>query len=134
RIVAMHCAITVDAKGLLQQQLEIRLAELKEKIFLSSLLKIFILEGMYKDPEYEDSGNCDGVVEVLDRVFVPYFPQLYRSILPEDYKKLIDKPMSSITRFDLKKSDEQLKSLQEDIKEVNKNLKHLTEYTIVWFE
>ncbi|MEJ7692621.1 MAG: DNA gyrase/topoisomerase IV subunit A, partial [Daejeonella sp.] len=51
-----------------------------------------------------------------------------------DYKKLIDKPMSSITRFDLKKSDEQLKSLENDIKEVNKHLKHLTDYAIAWFE
>jgi topoisomerase-4 subunit A len=36
-------------------------------------------------------------------LFEPFFPQFYREILPEDYKKLIDKPMSSITRFDFKK-------------------------------
>ena len=125
---------THHTKNLLRQELEIKLAELKEKIFFSSLLKIFIQEGMYKNPEYESSGNFETVVEVLDKLFEPFFPQFYRTILPEDYKKLIDKPMSSITRFDLKKSDEQLKSLENDIKEVNKYLKHLTDYVIAWFE
>ncbi|MES3018094.1 MAG: DNA gyrase/topoisomerase IV subunit A [Bacteroidota bacterium] len=125
---------THHTKNLLKQELEIKLADLKEKIFFSSLLKIFIQEGMYKNPEYESSGNFETVVEVLDKLFTPFFPQFYRTILPEDYKKLIDKPMSSITRFDLKKSDEQLKSLENEIKEVNKHLKHLTDYAIAWFE
>jgi topoisomerase-4 subunit A len=89
---------------------------------------------MYKNHEYESSGNFETVVEVLNKLFEPFFPQFYREILPEDYKKLIDKPMSSITRFDLKKSDEQLLSLESDIKEVNKFLKHLTDYAIAWFE
>lgn len=125
---------TQHTKGLLKLELEIKLAELKEKIFFSSLLKIFIQEGMYKNPEYEGSGNFEVVVEVLNKLFSPFFSQLYREILPEDYKKLIDKPMSSITRFDLKKSDEQLLALESDIKEVNKHLKHLTDYAIAWFE
>lgn len=125
---------TQHTKGLLKQELEIKLAELKEKIFFSSLLKIFIQEGMYKHPDYESSGNFETVIEVLNKLFEPFFPQFYREILPEDYKKLIDKPMSSITRFDLKKSDEQLKTLESEIREVNKHLKHLTDYAIAWFE
>jgi topoisomerase-4 subunit A len=74
-----------------------------EKIFFSSLLKIFIQEGMYKHPDYESSSTFELVVEVLNRLFAPFFPQFYREILPDDYKRLIDKPMSSITRFDLRK-------------------------------
>src|SRR5690606_40510699 len=54
--------------------------------------------------------------------------------LPIYYKRLIDKPMSSITRFDVAKADEQMKSLEEDIKQVRKHLKNLTEYAIDWFE
>ncbi len=125
---------TQHTKNLLKLELEIKLAELKEKIFFSSLLKIFIQEGMYKNPEYESSGNFETVVEVLNHLFEPFFPQFYREIIAEDYKKLIDKPMSSITRFDLKKSDEQMRSLENEIKEVNKHLKQLTDYVIAWFE
>jgi topoisomerase-4 subunit A len=125
---------TFFTKELLKQELEIRLKDLMEKIFFSSLLKIFIQEGMYKNPEYENSGNFEVVLEVLNRLFEPFFPQFYRTIQPEDYKKLIDKPMSSITRFDVKKADEQMKALDNEIKQVKHHLKHLTEYTIAWFE
>jgi topoisomerase-4 subunit A len=121
-------------RNLLKQELEIRLEELMERIFFSSLLKIFIQEGMYKHPDYESSGNFDNVVEVLNRLFEPFFPQFYRPIVPEDYKRLIDKPMSSITRFDVKKADEQMKTLEKEIKEVKHHLKNLTDYTIAWFE
>ncbi|MBB6112183.1 topoisomerase-4 subunit A [Mucilaginibacter lappiensis] len=125
---------TFFTKELLKQELEIRLKELMERIFFSSLLKIFIQEGMYKNPEYENSGNFEAVLEVLNRLFEPFFPQFYREILPEDYKKLIDKPMSSITRFDVKKADELMKTLENEIKQVKHHLKHLTDYTIAWFE
>ncbi len=125
---------THNTKRLLKLELEIRLKELMEKIFFSSLLKIFIQEGMYKHPEYESSSNFENVVEVLNRLFEPFFSQFYREILPEDYKKLIDKPMSSITRFDVKKTDEQIKVLENEIKEVKHHLKHLTDFTIAWFQ
>jgi topoisomerase-4 subunit A len=125
---------TFFTKELLKQELEIKLKELMEKIFFSSLLKIFIQEGMYKHPDYEQSSDFEGVLVVLNRLFEPFFQQFYRTILPEDYKKLIDKPMSSITRFDVKKTDEQIKALEAEIKTVKNHLKHLTEYTIAWFE
>ncbi|MGN7988345.1 DNA gyrase/topoisomerase IV subunit A [Pedobacter sp. 22226] len=125
---------TKHTKSLLKKELEIRLHELQEKIFFSSLLKIFIQEGMYKNPEYENSTNFEKVVEVLHVLFDPFKPSLYREILPEDFKKLIDKPMSSITRFDVKKADEQMKNLEDEIKVVKNHLKHLTDYAIAWYQ
>jgi topoisomerase-4 subunit A len=118
----------------LKRELEIRLNDLQEKIFFSSLLKIFIQEGMYKHPDYENAGDFEVVVQVLNRLFEPFFDQFYREIRPEDYKKLIDKPMSSITRFDVKKADEMMKTLENEIKEVKRHLRQLTEYAIAWFE
>lgn len=125
---------TESTKELLRRELEIRLKDLMEKMFFSSLLKIFIQEGMYKHPSYENAGNFDNIVEVLNSLFEPFFSEFYREIQPEDYKKLIDKPMSSITRFDVKKADEQMKSLASEVKEVRHHLKHLTDYAIAWFE
>lgn len=125
---------TKFTKSLLKQELEIRLHELQERVFFSSLLKIFIQEGMYKNSEYENSGDFDTVVEVLHRLFEPFKASLYREIQPEDFKKLIDKPMSSITRFDVKKADEMMKALEDEMKTVRGHLRHLTDYTIAWFE
>ncbi|MBC7399091.1 MAG: DNA gyrase/topoisomerase IV subunit A [Mucilaginibacter sp.] len=121
-------------RELLKQELQIKLKELMEKIFFSSLLKIFIQEGMYKHPDYETSGTFEEVLVVLNRLFEPFLALFYRPIVAEDYRKLIDKPMSSITRFDFKKTDEQIKNLENEIKTVKNHLKHLTEYTIDWFE
>ncbi len=125
---------TNNTKALLKQELEIRLNELQEKIFFSSLLKIFIQEGMYKNKGYETAANFEGVVKVLYELFEPFKEKLYREILPEDFKKLIEKPMSSITRFDVKKADEQMKSLEDEIKVVKNHLRHLTDYAIAWFQ
>lgn len=122
---------TVD---LLRQELEIEKAELKEKIFFSDLLKIFINEGMYKHPDYENSGDLQKCYEVLHGLFEPFFNLFYREITNEDYKRLIDKPLSSITRFDTSKVDAQIKELQEKIAEVEYNLKHLTEFAIEYYQ
>ena len=120
-------------KYLLKRELEIKLNDLQERIFSSSLLKIFIQEGMYKNAEYENSTNFEEVLVVLHRLFAPFKPTLYREILPEDFKKLIDKPMSSITRFDVKKADEQMVALEKEIKTVKNHLKHLTDFAIDYF-
>ena len=118
---------TKFTKALLKQELEIKLTELKERIFFSNLLKIFIQEGMYKHADYENATDFENIVGVLYKLFAPFKEQFYRDILPEDFKKLIDKPMSSITRFDVKKSDDLMKTLEEEIKTVNKHLRNLTE-------
>jgi topoisomerase-4 subunit A len=120
-------------KNLLKRELEIKLHDLMERIFFSSLLKIFIQEGMYKHPDYENSTNFEEVLIVLHQLFDPFKPSLYRDIIPEDFKKLIDKPMSSITRFDVKKADEQMAALEKEIKNVKHDLKHLTDYAIAYF-
>ncbi|MEQ9467953.1 MAG: DNA gyrase/topoisomerase IV subunit A [Ekhidna sp.] len=122
---------TVD---LLRQELEIEKAELKEKIFFSNLLKIFINEGMYKHPEYENSGDLQKCYEVLNTLFTPFFDQFYREITNEDYKKLIDKPLSSITRFDTSKVDAQMKDLQEQIEKVDHHLNNLNEFAISYYQ
>lgn len=122
---------TVD---LLRQELEIEKAELKEKIFFSDLLKIFINEGMYKNPEYENSGDLQKCYEVLNTLFTPFFDQFYREITNEDYKKLIDKPLSSITRFDTSKVEAQIRELQEKIEKVDYSLDNLTEFAIEYYQ
>jgi topoisomerase-4 subunit A len=125
---------TQHTKFLLKRELEIRLHDLQEKIFFSSLLKIFIQEGMYKNAEYENASDFDAVVTVLNLLFDPFKSSLYREITAEDFKKLIDKPMSSITRFDVKKADEQMKALEDEIKVVKGHLRHLTDYAIAWYQ
>lgn len=125
---------TYQTMDMLKAELEFHLGELEEKVFFSSLLKIFIQEGMYKHHDYENANSFETVCKVLNKLFKPFFPQFYRTIEDEDYKRLIDKPMSNITRFDVKKADEQMMKLVDEIRKVRFHLAHLVEYTIDFFE
>jgi topoisomerase-4 subunit A len=125
---------TFRTKDLLKRELEIKRAELMEKIFFGSLLKIFIQEGMYKNKEYENAGNAEACYLVLNNLFEPFFKLFYRRIENEDYAKLIAKPLSSITRFDVAKSDEQMRALEQEIKQVDHDLAHLNDFTIAYFQ
>ncbi len=118
----------------LKLELQIRLHELNERMFFSSLLKIFIQEGMYKHPSYENSGNFELICQALDTLFEPFFPVFSRPIEADDYKRLIERPMSSITRFDVKKADDLMAQLQSEIKEIEFHLANLIEYAIAYFE
>lgn len=51
----------------------------------------------------------------------------------EDIERLFEIRMIRITKFDSKKADELMKELAKQIKECQKNLNHLTDYTITWF-
>ena len=119
---------------LLRQELEIEKKELKEKIFFNNLLKIFIDEGMYKHPEYENAGDLQKCYHVLNKLFAPFFEVFYRIIDDEDYKKLIDKPLSSITRFDTSKVDVQIANLQEQIEKVTDQLNNIINFTIAHYK
>ena len=52
----------------------------------------------------------------------------------EDIEKLFEIRMIRITKFDSKKADELMKDLEKKIKQTEKDLHHLTDYTIRWFE
>jgi topoisomerase IV subunit A len=124
---------TDQTKELLRRELEIRKKDLMEKIFFGSLLKIFISKGMYKMKEYEEAGSNEKTFEILHVLFKPYLKQFYRPIENDDFARLVAKPLSSITRVDIKKEDEKMRELAEEIKLVDFNLQNLTEYTINYY-
>ena len=125
---------TQNTKDLLKQELEIKRADLQEKIFFSSLLKIFIQEGMYKNPKYENAEDDDVSFSVLNELFAPHFDKFYRKIENEDYLKLMAKPLSSIRKYDVNEADLKMKELHDQIKQVDHDLKHLTEFAIAYFQ
>ena len=123
---------TKQTKELLRRELEIRKAELMEKLLFSSLEKIFIENRIYRD--IEECTTWDGVLEAIDRGLDPYKPDFYREITPEDLARLTEIKIKRISKFDAFKADELMRRLQEELKEVNYNLKHLTEYSIKYYQ
>ncbi|MFC0262846.1 DNA gyrase/topoisomerase IV subunit A [Fontibacter flavus] len=123
---------TKQTKALLKRELEIRKAELMEKLLFSSLEKIFIENKIYRD--IEECETWDAVIETIDRGLDPFKPDFYREITTEDIIRLTEIKIKRISKFDAFKADELMSKLQEELKEVNYNLKHLTEYAIKYYQ
>ena len=123
---------TKQTKALLKRELEIRKAELMEKLLFSSLEKIFIENRIYRD--IEECTTWDGVLEAIDKGLDPYKPDFYREITTDDLVRLTEIKIKRISKFDAFKADELMKKLQDELKEVNHHLRHLTDYAILYYQ
>ena len=123
---------TKQTKSLLKRELEIRKAELMEKLLFSSLEKIFIENRIYRD--IEECTTWDDVLKAIDEGLDPYKPDFYREITTDDLVRLTEIKIKRISKFDTFKADELMKRLQDELKEVNHHLRHLTDYAIAYYE
>lgn len=119
---------TVD---LLKQELEIQLEELKNKWHFSTLEKIFIREEMYID--FKLYSDRESLYKYLYDRFEPFKKSFVREITDEDLQRLTQIPMIRITRFDSDKADDFIAKLEDEMKEVEHNLEHLTDFAIAYF-
>ncbi len=125
---------TENTKALLKWELEIEKAELQEQFFYTSLERIFIENRIYKEKGYEEATNKDKLIAFVDNALEPFKRQLIREVRTGDIEKLFEIRMIRITKFDSKKADELMRDLEKKIKACEKNLAHLNDYTIRWFE
>ncbi|MCU0357377.1 MAG: DNA gyrase/topoisomerase IV subunit A [Cyclobacteriaceae bacterium] len=120
---------TVD---LLKQELEIKRAELKERILFSSLEKIFIENRIYRD--IEECESWEEVISTIDKGLKPHKKKFYREITTDDIVRLTEIKIKRISKFDSFKADELLKDLEKQLKETEHHLKHLTDYAISYYQ
>ncbi|MFD0895725.1 DNA gyrase/topoisomerase IV subunit A [Luteolibacter ambystomatis] len=119
-------------RELLKLELEIRLGELAEKWHFSSLEKIFIENRIYRD--IEECETWEAVLKAIDDGLKPFKKLLKREVTQDDLVRLTEIKIKRISKFDAFKADEEIKSLEKDIEETEKNLRNLTKFTIRWFE
>ena len=116
---------------LLKAELEIRLNELKEEWHMSSLEKIFIEERIYHD--IEESETWEAVIAAIDKGLDPFKKLLLREVTREDIIQLTEIKIKRISRFDVKKADEHIKSIETELEEVKNHLKNIIPFTINYF-
>ncbi len=122
-----------NTKELLRKELEIKLAELREKWHYTSLEKIFFEEKIYKELEKKHE-TWEKVLQAIDKAFVPFKKLLQREITKEDIIKLTEKPVRRIYRLDIDELNDQIKNLEADIKQVNYDLENLTDYAVAYYD
>ncbi len=118
---------------LLKQELQIRLDELEDEWHNSSLEKIFFEHKIYRILE-KDSDTWDQILLEVQKGFDPFKKMLRREITREDIVTLCEKPVRKISKFDIKKVDDQIKSIETEIIQVNQNIENIIKYTIDYFK
>jgi topoisomerase-4 subunit A len=135
---------TENTKELLRQELLIKQAELQEKWHIASLEKIFIENRIYR--EIEECESFEEVIETIDRELRKYVRTpadekkakdqrlpLKRDITEEDIIKLTEIKIKRISKYNSFKANEQIAKLEEELKQVQYDLDHLTDFAIAYF-
>ena len=120
-------------KELLKKELEIQLKELEEKWHFTSLEKIFFEEKIYQELEKKHL-NWDKVIDAIDKAFEPFKKKFKKPIERADLLKLTDKPVRRIYKLDIEDLIQQIKDIEQTIKEVKNNLANLVDYAISYYE
>lgn len=123
---------TLRTKDLLRQELEIQLAELEDRWHWVSLEKLFFEKRIYKVLE-NNSPTWEEQVTEIERKFDPYRKLFRKEITRDDVLKLCEKPVRKISKFDIKKAEDEIADIEINIDETKNHLIHLTEYSITYF-
>ncbi|XOV94748.1 MAG: DNA gyrase/topoisomerase IV subunit A [Bacteroidota bacterium] len=118
--------------SLLNQELEIKKSELLEKILFSSLERIFIENRIYRD--IEECETWEDVIKTIDKGLDPFKSQFYREITEDDIVRLTEIKIKRISKFDSFKADELLRKFEEELKDTEYHLAHITEFTIQYYQ
>ncbi len=124
---------TENTKSLLTQELKIKLSELENKWHYTSLEKIFFEEKIYKELEKKHK-DWETVLTAIEKAFEPFEKKLKREVTREDVVKLTEKPVRRIYKLDIDDLINQIKKLEDEIKETKKNLKNINDYSIAYYQ
>ncbi len=120
--------------GLLQKELEIHKFEQEEQLFFASLERIFIVERIYKDKEFEDAKTIDIAVRHIDKRLQPFKPDLTREVTRDDIMRLMEIKMGRILRFNIDSNDKLIAKIKAELEKTNHRLNNIVSYTIDWFK
>lgn len=136
---------TMTTKDLLGQELEIKKNELLEKWHSVSLEKIFIENRVYRD--IEEAESFEQVIEIIEKGLKKYVStpsekapktdkrlRLNREITEDDIVRLTEIKIKKISKYNKFKTDEQLKTIEDELEQVRYDIEHLTEFAIAYFE
>ncbi len=119
-------------KELLGQELQIRLGELNEAWHMASLERIFIENKMYQ--AIEGKTSREAAYEAVEERLEPFRKRLRREITRDDVVKLTELKFIRISRYDSVKADEQIKGIEDEIKQVQFDIEHLTDYAVAYYK
>ena len=127
--ILRHCA--AQTRQLLKRELEIRQDELDEKWHFASLEKIFIEKRIYRD--IEECTTWEAVMAAIWSGLKPYLKKLRREVTDDDVARLTEIRIKRISKYNSFEADDQIRGLEDEMAEVQKNLAQLTKFAVRWF-
>ena len=123
---------TEQLVSLLTKELELRQTELRDELHWKSLIQIFIEHRIYK--RIEECESHEAVQQAVLQGLHPFKSQLAREIALPDVEMLLSLPIKRISRFDLKKNQEESLKILRDLKDVEKRLKNVPAFAIDYLQ
>ena len=118
--------------GVLKDELENEKRHLLNDLHLRTIERIFVEERIYK--KIETMKTAETVVKAVYDGFVPFAAELLRPLNDDDIEHLLRIPIRRISLYDMNKNKEEVKKINDRIKEINRLLKHLVDYAISWLD
>lgn len=124
---------TENTLNLLRKELEIELEELGNKWHKISLEIIFFDKGIYKELENKSAESWEAQIDNIERAFDPYRHLFKQEITRDDVLALCEKPVRKISKFDIKKAEQDIADIELNIEEVQNHLDHIIDFAINYF-
>jgi topoisomerase-4 subunit A len=121
---------TARTQEMLRAELQVKLDELQAKWHTTTLEKIFIEEGIYKE---FDGLTYEEAIELTRERLRPYEERLLLPITQEDLEHLMEIKMRRITRHDADAADRLIAELEDQIAVVEDKLAHMVRTAIEYF-
>jgi topoisomerase-4 subunit A len=128
-VIRFNCQQLVSQ---LKLELELRRGELRDDLHWKTLIQLFIEHRVYK--QIEECETYEGVQQAILKGLQPFRNRLTRDITIEDVEMLLSLQIKRISRFDLKKNEEDKLKIVQELKEVERHLKKLTSYVIEYLQ
>lgn len=113
---------------ILKDELEYERNMLTDRLHLRTLERIFIEERIYK--KIETMKTADGVINAVIKGFIPFKKELIREVTEDDVDRLLKIPIRRISLYDIHKNREEVREINNRLKEIAKLLKNLKDYAV----
>jgi topoisomerase-4 subunit A len=116
----------------LEQELQIELGRLQDRLHARTLEQIFIEERIYK--KIEECKTQQAIIETVDKSLAAFKNKLAKPVSREDIERLLEIRIKRISRFDINRQRKDIKETKASIKEVKTKLKDIVGYTIEYID
>jgi topoisomerase-4 subunit A len=113
---------------ILTAELKLEERKLKDKLHAKTLEQIFIENRVYK--KIETMKTAETVVQAVFKGLEPFQSQIKREVTKEDVDTLLKIPIRRISLYDINKAKQEMKDIQDRLKEIKKSLGAIVDYTV----